>query len=113
MKKIAATGISGFLELTCWRRSANITYTVENIQRELRQSPEDLRQYLATEQPAAIVHLAGIVDVRRCREHPLEAFQSHVMETANVLEAVRIAAPEIPFIYIATDRVSASRNRAA
>lgn len=79
-------------------------YAVENIPRDLRRSPEAFRQFLATHQPAAIIHLAGIVDVRRCREHPLEAFQSHVMETANVLEAVRLAAPETPFIYIATDK---------
>jgi nucleoside-diphosphate-sugar epimerase len=104
VKTIAATGISGFLGTHVRAALEEHCYAVENIPRELRRSPEDLRQYLATHQPAAIIHLAGVVDVRRCREHPLEAFQSHVMETANLLEAVRVAAPEAPFIYIATDK---------
>ncbi len=104
MKKIAATGISGFLGTHVKAALEDKDCVVENIPRELRRSPEELQQFLATHQPAAIIHLAGIVDVRRCREHPLEAFHSHVMETANVLEAVRVAALETPFIYIATDK---------
>lgn len=96
---IAATGISGFLGTHI--KAVLAEHTLERIPRE---TPGDLQQFLATRKPAAIIHLAGIVDVRRCREHPLEAFQSHVMETANLLEAIRIAAPETPFIYIATDK---------
>lgn len=99
---IAATGISGFLGTHI--RAALQEHTVDGISRELRNSSGDLQQFLATHKPAAIIHLAGIVDVRRCREHPLEAFHAHVMETANLLEAIRIAAPETPFIYIATDK---------
>jgi CDP-glucose 4,6-dehydratase len=99
---IAATGISGFLGTHI--KAALAEHTIESISRELRNSPADLQAFLATRKPAAIIHLAGIVDVRRCREHPLEAFQSHVMETANLLEAIRITAPETPFIYIATDK---------
>jgi nucleoside-diphosphate-sugar epimerase len=99
---IAATGISGFLGTHI--RAALGEHTIDGISRDLRNSPGDLQQFLVTRKPAAIIHLAGIVDVRRCREHPLEAFQAHVMETANLLEAIRIAAPETPFIYIATDK---------
>ena len=101
---IAATGIAGFLGTHVRAALEENQFIVECISRDLRRSLPDLRQFLATHQPAAIIHLAGIVDVRRCREHPLEAFQSHVMETANLLEAIRIAAPKTPFIYIATDK---------
>ena len=104
MKVIGATGISGFLGTHVQAALEENQFTVESISRDLRRSLPDLQQFLATRKPAAIIHLAGIVDVRRCREHPLEAFQSHVMETANLLEAIRIAAPETPFIYIATDK---------
>jgi nucleoside-diphosphate-sugar epimerase len=104
VKVIAATGIAGFLGTHVRAALEENQFIIECISRDLRRSLPDLRQFLATHQPAAIIHLAGIVDVRRCREHPLEAFQSHVMETANLLEAIRIAAPKTPFIYIATDK---------
>jgi nucleoside-diphosphate-sugar epimerase len=101
---IAATGISGFLGTHVQAALEENQCPVESISRDLRRSLTDLQQFLAAREPAAIIHLAGIVDVRRCHEHPLEAFQSHVMETANLLEAIRTAAPETPFIYIATDK---------
>jgi nucleoside-diphosphate-sugar epimerase len=104
VKVIAATGISGFLGTHVRAALEENQFTVESISRDLRRSLPGLLQFLAASKPAAIIHLAGIVDVRRCREHPLEAFQSHVMETANLLEAIRIAAPETRFIYIATDK---------
>jgi nucleoside-diphosphate-sugar epimerase len=102
VNRIAVTGVSGFLGTHV--KSALDNCAVDAIPRELRRSPADLHQFIADRKPAAIIHLAGIVDVRRCREHPLEAFQSHVMETANLLDAIRVAAPETPFIYIATDK---------
>lgn len=104
MKTIAATGISGFLGTHVKAILEDRQFEVESISRDLRRSVNELQEFLAVRKPAAILHLAGLVDVRRCREHPIEAFQSHVMETANLLEAVRIAAPETPVIYIATDK---------
>jgi nucleoside-diphosphate-sugar epimerase len=101
---IAATGVSGFLGSHVRTVLEENRYTVESISLDQRRAPLELQQFLAARKPAAVLHLAGIVDVRRCREHPLEAFQAHVMETANLLEAVRAAAPEIPFIYVATDK---------
>jgi CDP-glucose 4,6-dehydratase len=104
VKVIAATGISGFLGSHVRAALDQRDYGVESVTRELRQSPEGVSQLLAERAPAAMIHMSGMVDVRRCREHPLEAVQAHVMETANVLEAVRKTAPGIPFIYIATDK---------
>jgi nucleoside-diphosphate-sugar epimerase len=77
---------------------------VENISRDLRRSSDALREFVDARKPAALIHLAGIVDVRYCREHPVEAFQSHVMETANLLEVLRLRSFETPFIYIASDK---------
>jgi len=104
VKRIAATGISGFLGGHVRAVLEQHECVVDSIPLELRRSPVELQQFLTTRKPAAIIHLAGIVDVRRCREHPLEALQAHVMDTARLLEAVRSACPEIPFIYIATDK---------
>jgi nucleoside-diphosphate-sugar epimerase len=104
VKVIASTGISGFLGTHIGAVLEEGQHIVEGISRDLRRSVSGLQQFLAAHKPEAIIHLAGIVDVRRCREHPIEAFQAHVMETANLLEAMRAVSPEIPFIYIATDK---------
>jgi nucleoside-diphosphate-sugar epimerase len=104
VKVIASTGISGFLGSHVGAVLEEGQHIVEGISRDLRRSVSGLQQFLAAHKPEAIIHLAGIVDVRRCREHPIEAFQAHVMETANLLEAMRAVSPEIPFIYIATDK---------
>jgi nucleoside-diphosphate-sugar epimerase len=104
VKVIAVTGISGFLGTHVKGVLEESRYQVEGLPRDLRRSPVNLQEFLARHNPEAIIHLAGIVDVRRCREYPVEAFQAHVMETANLLEAIRVASPETPFIYIATDK---------
>ncbi len=104
MSLIAATGISGFLGAHVRAVLEEKQCAVVNVGLELRRSLADLQEFLVRTKPAAIIHLAGIVDVRRCRENPVEAFQAHVMDTARLLEATRVAAPEIPFIYIATDK---------
>ena len=104
MNLIAATGISGFLGSHLRAVLEENQYTITGISHDLRRSLVGLQEFLSTHKPAAIVHLAGMVDVRRCREQPLEAFQAHVTETANLLEAVRLSSPETPFIYIATDK---------
>ena len=43
--------------------------------------------------PASVVHLAGISSVAWSYQHPLETLQTNVLGTANLLEAVRKAAP--------------------
>ena len=104
MKSIATTGISGFLGSHLAPSLQARQYCIQSISRDLRQSPESVRECLEISKPEAIIHLSGIVDVRYCREHPLAAFQAHVLETANLLEAARCACPKTPFIYIATDK---------
>lgn len=104
MDLICATGLGGFLgghvQSVLSARHENI----ENIPRSIRQSVQNLKQYLMERSPKAIVHMAGIVDVRYCRQFPLEAFQAHVSDTACLLEATRCSCPETEFIYIATDK---------
>ena len=101
---VLATGLGGFLggHVHSTLRASGIA--VENIPRDLRQGLTALKHHLSERRPRAIIHMAGIVDVRYCREFPLEAFQVHVGDTACLLEAVRCSCPETPFIYIATDK---------
>src|SRR5579862_4072664 len=104
MKRIATTGIAGFLGTHLRTSLEHNGFAIDSISRDLRRSPADLQSSLETTRPAAIIHLAGIVDVRYCLAHPLEAFQAHVTETANLLEAARLACPGTPVIYVATDK---------
>lgn len=104
MNLILTTGLSGFLGTHVLPLLQLNEYRVENIPRALRQSNPALKQHLSEQKPAAIIHMAGIVDVRYCRQFPLEAFQAHVSDTACLLEAVRCSCPEAPLIYVATDK---------
>lgn len=101
---IATTGAPGFLGRHLRARLEGAGYRVENMPLEVRRSPEAARQWLAARGPAAFVHMAGIVDVRYCHQHPAEAFQAHVTETGHVLEAVRLECPALPVVYVATDK---------
>jgi nucleoside-diphosphate-sugar epimerase len=101
---IAMTGIDGFLGRRIRRILESHGYDVENMPLDVRRSCAAARQWLSTRKPAALVHTAGIVDVRLCHQHPLQAFQAHVAETGNLLEAVRLERPHMPTFYIATDK---------
>jgi nucleoside-diphosphate-sugar epimerase len=104
MDLIFTTGLAGFLGSHVQTILQANRYTVENIPRALRQASQALKQHLSERRPGAIVHMAGIVAVRYCRQFPFETFQAHVLDTACLLEAVRCTCPETPFIYVATDK---------
>lgn len=57
--------------------------------------------------PDVIFHLAAVSQVGWCREMPLEAIQTHVLGTANLLEACRLLAYHRPsaIIVASTDKV--------
>jgi len=101
---VLSTGISGFLGSHIQPALEGCGYTVRNLSREIRRAPDRLRDCISSSRPAAVLHLSGIVDVGYCRRHPVDAFHAHVLETANLLDAVRLASPAIPFLYIATDK---------
>lgn len=104
MDLILTTGLGGFLGSHVQSILHAHHCRVENLRRELRQPGQPLKPYLVECRPRAIIHMAGIVDVRYCRQFPLEAFEAHVLDTARLLEAMRCSCPETPFIYVATDK---------
>lgn len=53
--------------------------------------------------PSAIVHAAGIKDIRACAQQPALAFDANVRTTLNLLDAF----PGVPLIYVSTDYVFA------
>jgi len=66
---------------------------------------EDLRAVFSSVQPEIVFHLAAQPLVRRSYANPLETFQTNVMGTANVLEAVRLTPSVRAIINITTDKV--------
>jgi CDP-glucose 4,6-dehydratase len=104
MSDIAVTGVNGFLGSRLRTKLESNGHKVLHVSREIRRSAEQTQKWVNESNPAAVIHLSGIVDVRYCSQHPLEAFESHVRETAHILEAVRLATAGTPLIYIASDK---------
>jgi CDP-glucose 4,6-dehydratase len=61
-----------------------------------------LCEALAQARPEAIIHLAGQPLLRRSLEDPAATYAINVMGTVNLLEAVRLAGPEVRAIVVVT-----------
>ena len=53
--------------------------------------------------PTAIVHAAGVKDIKACEQHPPIGLDANVRTTLNLLDAF----PGVPFLYVSTDYVFA------
>jgi len=104
------TGISGFLGTWTERSLAAAGHKVVHMPHHARSNFKETLSWIESNHPSAVIHLAGVVDVRYCRDHPLEAYQAHVLETAHVLEAIRQAAPQTSFLYVASDKSFGERQ---
>jgi len=56
-------------------------------------------------QPTAIIHCAGQPSHEKSAEVPFEDFQTNVVGTVNLLEAIRKNVPASPFIFVSTNKV--------
>jgi CDP-glucose 4,6-dehydratase len=72
---------------------------------------EDIRDYKAVERalaefkPDVVFHLAAITQVVDATRMPLQAYETNIMGTANILEAVRKqAGPKIPVVVASSDK---------
>jgi len=71
----------------------------------------DLRYYRDCERligeamPDFVFHLGAMSQVRHCSRMPLQAMETNVMGTANILEAVRQVAAEASLVIFTTDKV--------
>jgi len=66
---------------------------------------EDLQKELEDFQPDFVFHLAAQSLVRRSYKQPLETFQTNIMGTANLLEAVKSVDGKCDVVVITTDKV--------
>lgn len=70
-----------------------------------------LRQLLERERPDACVHCAGSASVPLSMQRPLHDFQCNAGQTAELLEALRTAAPECALVLLSSAAVYGSPNR--
>jgi GDP-4-dehydro-6-deoxy-D-mannose reductase len=71
--------------------------------------PESIHAAVAEVRPQGVVHLAGQSSAARSFEAPVETFESNVIGTWSVLEAVRRAAPAARVIVVASGEVYGSQ----
>jgi CDP-glucose 4,6-dehydratase len=70
-----------------------------------------VRDAVADAAPEVVLHLAGQPIVRRALEDPLGTLEINVMGTANVLDAVRMAGPDVrAVVIVTTDKCYAPTN---
>ncbi len=125
-KKVFMTGHTGFKGswLTFWLKElgAEITgYSLEpeyednlfdklDLQREIHHQVGDIRDFeslnkaLHKAQPDMVFHLAAQALVKRSYEDPLLTFQTNVMGSLNVLEALRHNESVRSLVYITSDK---------
>ena len=105
--RVAVTGATGFLGGHVCTALEQAGYLPTPIPRAVRQEPGLLGQWLEHAQPTAVVHTAGLTDVRQCLAEPLQAVEVNVLQTARLLDAVRVMGQgdrPIPMVYVATDK---------
>ncbi len=66
---------------------------------------EGVRQLVAGLRPDAIIHTAAQPSHDRAAAIPFEDFDTNATGTLNLLEAVRQACPESPFVHMSTNKV--------
>ena len=76
----------------------------ESVIADIRQK-EKLEQEILSFQPDFIFHLAAQPLVRRSYQNPLETYETNVLGTANVLEAIRKLEKPCSVVLITTDKV--------
>jgi len=71
---------------------------------DLRQA-EPIAALVAKERPDVVLHCAGQVAVTTSVTNPRQDFEDNALGTFNVLEAVRLGAPEAVVLYTSTNKV--------
>ena len=129
MPKILVTGGAGFIGVNAASHFASRGWSVivvDNLSRRgtdqnlswlMQQHPDicferiDIRDAGAMEivlrdtQPDMVLHLAGQVAVTTSYQNPREDFEINALGTFNVLEAVRLKAPDAFVLYASTNKV--------
>jgi GDP-4-dehydro-6-deoxy-D-mannose reductase len=119
MPRLLLTGANGFVGklLTIRAQAAGLHVTAlnghapapgniadEQISCDIR-DPQSLADAVAQAQPTHIVHLAAISHVPTSFSEPLLTWQTNVMGSVNLLEAIRLHAPEAFVLFASSSEV--------
>jgi CDP-glucose 4,6-dehydratase len=80
---------------------ARVDEGVQSINGDVR-DPDSTADAVATSRPEVVVHMAAQALVRRSYAQPRETFETNVMGTVNVLDAVRRARGEVRAVVVVT-----------
>ncbi|MDR2708902.1 MAG: CDP-glucose 4,6-dehydratase [Elusimicrobiota bacterium] len=82
----------------------NISNDMNSVFADIRDL-ENLKQTFAALKPEIVFHLAAQPLVRRSYQEPVETYQTNVLGTVNVLEAIRFCPSVKSFLNVTTDKV--------
>lgn len=84
----------------------------DNITGDVRDK-EHLQSALCSFGPEIVIHLAARATVQECYDHPHDAYETNVMGTVNLLEAVRACGRVKSVVVVTTDKVYANKGDGA
>ena len=85
---------------------------IHSIEGDVRNA-EHLRSAVLESQPEIVIHLAAQAIVNDCFEHPHYAYETNVMGTVNLLEAIRECPSVKSVVVITTDKVYENKGDGA
>lgn len=119
MRRILITGANGFVgQILCKRlqeaghyvialvgaTSALHPHSDQSIPCDIRDA-ETLETALAQAEPTHVVHLAAVTHVPTSFEQPLQTWQTNVIGSVNLLQALRNKAPEAFVLFVSSSEV--------
>ena len=70
----------------------------------------NVEEYIEKNKPNIVIHLAALVDIRKCEENKEEAYRINVLGTSNIIRALEKHNKECYFIYISSPCVFRGDN---
>lgn len=109
-KRVLVTGSSGFKGSALFDALVKLGATVAgyDVRRSIIEDVRDaerLRQVVEVVSPSIVFHLAAQAFVPVGYGRPQKTFATNAQGTVNVLEAVRVAAPDAAVVVVTTDKV--------
>ena len=117
MRDIIITGVNGFIGSYAAKRCMEYNYNVIGtdinsvsttegiIYTQLNLIDDDIVELIKKYEPCAIIHCAGMADVKYSMKHPDSDFASNVMITRKILYSVKEHAPKTQFIFMSSASV--------
>jgi CDP-glucose 4,6-dehydratase len=84
-------------------QKAEVSFGITSLRQDIRNG-EKIKKIFHKHQPEIVFHLAAQSLVRYSYKHPIETFETNIMGTAHVLEAIRSIDTVLASILVTTDK---------